>query len=38
MLQLLHLNVSKVDQVLHVGCAWEAAGGTSDVPDSVGDV
>jgi hypothetical protein len=22
MLQLLHLNVSKVDQVLHMGCAW----------------
>ena len=25
-LQMLHLNVLKVDQVLHMGCAWEAAG------------
>jgi hypothetical protein len=22
---MLHLDVSKVDQVLHMGCAWEAA-------------
>jgi hypothetical protein len=27
MLQLLHLHVSKVDQVLHMRCAWEVAGG-----------
>jgi hypothetical protein len=26
MLQLLHLDVSKVDQMLHMRCAWEAAG------------
>jgi hypothetical protein len=31
MLQLLHLNVLKVDQVLHMGCAWEAAGGAGNV-------
>ena len=29
MLQVLHLNVSKVDRVLHMGCAWEAAGGAA---------
>ena len=27
MLQLLYLYISKVDRVLHMGCAWEAAGG-----------
>jgi hypothetical protein len=27
-LQVLHLDVSKVDQVLHMGCMWEAGGGT----------
>jgi hypothetical protein len=27
MLQVLHLNISKVDRVLHMGCAWEAGGG-----------
>jgi hypothetical protein len=26
MLQLLHMDISKVAQVLHMGCAWEAAG------------
>jgi hypothetical protein len=26
MLQLLHLDVSKVDRVLHMRCMWEAAG------------
>ena len=31
-------DVSKVDRVLHMGCAWEAAGGTDDVRDGVGDV
>jgi hypothetical protein len=25
MLQLLYLDVLKVDQVLHIGCTWEAA-------------
>jgi hypothetical protein len=29
MLQVLHPNVSKVDRVLHMGCAWEAGGGMS---------
>ena len=38
MLQLLHLYVLKVDRMLHMGCAWEAAGGASDVPDGMGDV
>ena len=38
MLQLLHLDVSKVDQVLCMGCVWEAAGSVDDVRDSVGDV
>jgi hypothetical protein len=27
MLQVLHLDVSKVDRVLHIGYAWEARGG-----------
>ena len=36
MLQLLHLHVSKVDQGLHMGCAWEAAGCASDVRGSAG--
>jgi hypothetical protein len=27
MLQLLHMDVTKVDRVLHMGFAWEAAGG-----------
>jgi hypothetical protein len=31
MLQLLHVNVSKVDRVLHIGCMREVAGGTSDL-------
>jgi hypothetical protein len=31
MLQLLHLDVSKVDRGLHTGCAWEAASGVGDV-------
>ena len=31
MLQLLHLDVSKVDPVLHIGCAWETADGVGDV-------
>jgi hypothetical protein len=31
MLQLLHLDVSKVDRVLHMRIMWEAAGGAGDV-------
>jgi hypothetical protein len=38
MLQLLHLGVSKVDQVLHMRCVWEAVDGTDDVQGGVGDV
>jgi hypothetical protein len=30
-LQLLHLNVSKVDQVLHMGCMQKAAGDAHNV-------
>jgi len=30
-LQLLHLDVLKVDWVLHMGCVWEAAGGADEV-------
>jgi hypothetical protein len=29
MLQVLYLDVSKVDRMLHMGCAWEAKGGAS---------
>ena len=28
---VLHLDVSKVDRVLHMGCAWEAADDVDDV-------
>jgi hypothetical protein len=38
MLQLLHLNVSKVDWGLPMGCVWEAADGAGDVRGRVGDV
>jgi hypothetical protein len=38
MLQLLQLDVSKVNRVLHIRCAWEATGGTDDVWDSMGDI
>jgi hypothetical protein len=38
MLQLLHLNVLKVDRMLHVGCTWEAANGADDGWGNVGDV
>ena len=31
LLQLLHLDVSKINQVLHVGCTWEAVDGVGDV-------
>jgi hypothetical protein len=37
-LQLLHLDVSKVDRVLHMGCTWEAADGVDDVWGGVGDI
>jgi len=30
MLQLLHLDISKVDRTLHMGCVSEAAGGAHD--------
>jgi hypothetical protein len=36
MLQRLHLNVSKVDQVLQMGCAWEATGSTGVIQGCVG--
>jgi hypothetical protein len=32
----LHLDVSKVDQTLHMGCVWEAAGDASDVRGGIG--
>jgi hypothetical protein len=33
-LQLLYMNVSKVDQMLHMGCMWEAAGGAGPLLDA----
>ena len=38
LLQLLYLDVSKVDRVFHMGCAWDAADGTDDVWGGMGDV
>jgi hypothetical protein len=38
MLQQLHLHVSKVYRVLHMGCTWKADGGAGDVRGGVGDV
>jgi hypothetical protein len=35
-LQLLHLDVLKIDRVLHMGYTWEAAGGTDDVRGGMG--
>jgi hypothetical protein len=35
---MLQLDVSKVNQVLHMRCAWEAAGGTDDVWGNMGDI
>jgi hypothetical protein len=32
MLQVLHLNISKVDRVLYMGCVWKMGGGTSGRP------
>jgi hypothetical protein len=37
MLQMLHLNVLKVDRVLHMKCAWEAASSASDIQGDAGD-
>ena len=36
MLQLLHLDVSKIDRVLHMGCPSEMAGGAGDVRGGAG--
>jgi hypothetical protein len=36
MLQQLHLDVSKVDQVLHMRCTWEAADGMGDIRGGAG--
>jgi hypothetical protein len=38
MSQLLYLDVSKVDQMLHMWCVWEAPGDAGDVRDITGDV
>jgi hypothetical protein len=37
MLQLLHMDVSKVDRVVHMGCAWKEASGADDVQGGMGD-
>jgi hypothetical protein len=31
MLQLMYLDASKVDRLLHMGCAWEVASGVDDI-------
>jgi hypothetical protein len=38
MLQLLHLEISKVDRLLHMGCAWKVTDGAGDIRGGVGDV
>jgi hypothetical protein len=38
MLQLLYLDVSKVDRVLHMWCVWEVPGDAGGVRDITGDV
>jgi hypothetical protein len=38
MLQLLLLDVLKIDQVLHMRCAWEAADDVDDIWSGMGDV
>jgi hypothetical protein len=38
MLQLLHLDISKVNRVLHIECPWKAASSTDDVWGGVDDV
>jgi hypothetical protein len=38
MLQLLYLDVLKVDQILHIGCAWEAANSLGDVLGGASDI
>jgi hypothetical protein len=35
-LQLLYLDVSKVDRVLHIGCTWESISGMGDVQRGTG--
>jgi hypothetical protein len=37
-LQLLYMNVSKVNRILHVAYTWEAADGVDDVRGGVDDV
>jgi hypothetical protein len=37
-LQLLYLDVSKVNRVLHMGFAWGEADGVGDVRGGVGDI
>jgi len=37
-LQLLYLDISKIDQVLHIECMWEAACGANDRDDVRGGV
>jgi hypothetical protein len=37
-LQLLHLDISKVDRVLHIGCPCEAASDMGNIRGSMGDV
>jgi len=36
MLQVLHLDVSKIDPVLHIRYVWEAGGGVSAVRATLG--
>jgi hypothetical protein len=38
MMQLLHIDVSKVERVLRMGYVWEVAGDTDDVRGGVGNV
>ena len=38
MLQLLHLDVSKIDRMLYMEYVWEAAGGADNILGGVGDV
>jgi 4-alpha-glucanotransferase len=38
LLQLLHLDILKIDQVLHMSYAWEVSGGESDVRGSAGSL
>ena len=38
MLQRLHLDISKVDRVLHMGCVWKVIGDADDVWGGTGDI